>query len=103
MRSAALPVLDPEIVGDYRIQNGQGHCAGQQARVVELADIEAIAQCLFRLLAEAQPCELAYHVAAGLAGPHAVALNLGYDAGFWCPKSVDIVSDGLFAAPAHRV
>src|SRR5205085_2719959 len=71
-----------DVAVDDGLHDGQRHAAGEQDRVVELADVEARAERDLRLVAQPQEGELAHHVAAGLARPDGVALDLlGGEAG----------------------
>ena len=63
------------------------------------ADVEFRAQRLLGPLALLEEFQLAQHVAAGLARPHAIALDLGDGFAFRIAQGVDIEFQGLFAAP----
>ena len=66
---------------------------------MELADVELLAERLLGLLTDAQPDDLADHVAAGLARPNDVAFDLGDRAAFLVAHGLGHVLDGLLAAP----
>src|ERR1041384_8175358 len=71
-------------------KNLERHDARRQHYVVVLAQREAIAERLLRLLTELDDLQLPHHVRAGLAGVHDIPLHL---AGF------DAVVDGLLPCP----
>src|SRR5688572_24494623 len=84
-------------------QDLERHVAAQQHRVVEALEVKAVAEAGARLLAQPDELVMADLVAAGLARPDDVAVDLALRGARVEPDGVDEIADRLVAAPAFGV
>src|SRR5688572_25070829 len=97
----ALSCRDKAI--DDPTEGQHGHAAAGHHRVVELAEIKALAQGLLRPGAQSVDLAVTHLVAAGLARPGAVAIHFTRDFIHGGTVGTGKPLDGLLASPALHV
>src|SRR5688500_9040645 len=100
-RSAVFSLTDP--LGHDCSEDLEGHVTAEDYGIVERLEIEACAEARARLLAQPHDLGMAYLVAACLAGPDQVTIDLAFRGDGVEPDVLGEITDRAVAAPAHRV